>query len=145
MEEVAPNIKALAGTLLGARLIALGGRLENLAKKPASTVQVLGAEKALFRSIRTGTHPPKHGIIFQHTMIHESKQWQRGKIARVLAGKLAIASRIDAYGGRYMGDKLIEDLEKRVKEIKEKYEKPQIRKSTHTISKRKARRKKRGY
>ena len=121
MEEVAPNIKALAGSLLGARLIALAGGLTNLAKKPASTIQVLGAEKALFRSLKTGTRPPKHGIIFQHALLHEAKRWQRGKIARALAGKLAIAARIDAFGGKYAGEKLKAELEGRVEEIQEKY------------------------
>jgi nucleolar protein 56 len=127
MEEVAPNIKALVGSLLGARLIALSGGLTNLAKMPASTIQVLGAEKALFRSLKTGTKPPKHGIIFQHTYLHEAKRWHRGKIARALAGKLAIAARIDAFGGRQMGEELKADVEKRLAEIREKYaEPPQI-------------------
>ncbi len=124
MEEVAPNIKALASSLLGARLIALAGGLSNLAKMPASTIQVLGAEKALFRSLKTGTRPPKHGIIFQHTLIHEAKRWQRGKIARAIAGKLAIAARSDAYGGKYIGDGLKAHLERRIKEIQEKYGEP---------------------
>jgi nucleolar protein 56 len=122
MEEVAPNIKALAGSLLGARLIALTGGISNLAKMPASTVQVLGAEKALFRSLKTGTRPPKHGIIFQHTIIHEGKRWQRGKMARALAGKLAIAARSDAFSGHYIGDGLKAGFERRIKEIQEKYE-----------------------
>ena len=124
MDEVAPNICTLAGALLGARLIALAGGLGNLAKMPASTIQVLGAEKALFRALKTGTHPPKHGIIFQHTMIHEAKYWQRGKIARALAGKLAIAARTDAFSGKYCGDQLKANLERRIKEIHEKYEEP---------------------
>ncbi len=124
MEEVAPNIRALAGSLLGARLIALAGGLINLAKMPASTIQVLGAEKALFRSLRSGARPPKHGIIFQHPSIHEAKRWQRGKVARTLAGRLAIAARIDAFSGKYMGDKLKEDLEKRIKDVQARYEKP---------------------
>ncbi|MEM2537691.1 MAG: C/D box methylation guide ribonucleoprotein complex aNOP56 subunit [Candidatus Bathyarchaeia archaeon] len=124
MEEVAPNIKALTGALLGARLIALAGGLTNLAKMPASTLQVLGAEKALFRSLKTGTKPPKHGIIFQHALLHEAKKWQRGKIARALAGKLAIAARTDAFGGRYIGEELKADLEKRVEEIRQKYAEP---------------------
>ncbi|MBE0512123.1 C/D box methylation guide ribonucleoprotein complex aNOP56 subunit [Candidatus Bathyarchaeota archaeon] len=124
MDEVAPNIRALAGSLLGARLIALAGGLTNLAKLPASTVQVLGAEKALFRSLRTGARPPKHGIILQHSFIHEAKRWQRGKAARALAGKLTIAARVDAFSGKYVGDELKIGLEKRVEEIKEKYEKP---------------------
>jgi len=124
MEEVASNIKALVGSLLGARLIALTGGLANLAKMPASTIQVLGAEKALFRSLKTGTRPPKHGIIFQHTLIHEAKRWQRGKMARAIAGKLAIAARTDAYSGKYLGDGLKAGLERRIKEIQEKYEEP---------------------
>jgi len=124
MEEVAPNIKALTGALLGARLIALAGGLTNLAKMPASTLQVLGAEKALFRSLKTGTKPPKHGIIFQHAFLHEAKKWQRGKIARALAGKLAIAARTDAFGGRYIGEELRADLKKRVEEIRQKYAEP---------------------
>jgi len=94
---------------------------------PASTIQVLGAEKALFRSLKTGTRPPKHGIIFQHTYLHQAKRWQRGKIARALAGKLAIAARTDAFGGKYIGERLKEDLEKRVTEIHAKYSQPPIR------------------
>ncbi|PIX31908.1 C/D box methylation guide ribonucleoprotein complex aNOP56 subunit, partial [Candidatus Bathyarchaeota archaeon CG_4_8_14_3_um_filter_42_8] len=124
MEEVAPNTKAIAGSLLGARLIALAGGLTNLARRPASTVQVLGAEKALFRSLKTGTRPPKHGIIFQHTYLHEAKKWHRGKIARALAGKLAIAARVDSFGGRCMGEELKAGLEKRIEEIREKYVEP---------------------
>ncbi len=124
MEEVAPNMKAIVGSLLGARLIAIAGGLTNLAKRPASTIQVLGAEKALFRSLKTGTRPPKHGIIFQHTFLHEAKKWQRGKIARALAGKLAIAARADAFGGRHIDEALKADLDKRIEEIREKYVEP---------------------
>lgn len=124
MEKVAPNTRAVAGALLGARLIAIAGSLQSLAMKPASTIQVLGAEKALFRSLKTGARPPKHGLIFQHTLLHDAKRWQRGKIARVLAGKLAIAARIDAFGGKYVGDSLKADIEKRLEEIREKYKEP---------------------
>jgi nucleolar protein 56 len=143
MEEVAPNIQALVGSLLGARLIAISGGLSNLAKMPASTIQVLGAEKALFRALKIGTRPPKHGIIFQHTLIHDAKRWQRGKLARALAGKLAIAARTDAFSGRYMGDYLKADLESRTEEIQEKYEKPPIKKPLP--SRRRSRRIKRGH
>ncbi len=124
MSEVAPNTKAIVGALLGARLIAIAGGLRNLAMRPASTMQVLGAEKALFRSIKTGARPPKHGLIFQHTLIHDAKRWQRGKIARAIAGKLAIAVRIDAFGGAYVGDKLKADMERRIEEIRQKYPEP---------------------
>jgi nucleolar protein 56 len=147
VEEVAPNVQALVGSMVAARLIALAGGLANLAKKPASTIQVLGAEKALFRALKTGTRPPKHGIIFQDTLIHDAKKWQRGKLSRALAGKIAIAARTDAFSSRYIGDSLKADLEKRVDEIKEKYRKPPPRKEQKrkksTPSRRK-RRKKRG-
>jgi nucleolar protein 56 len=125
MEEMAPNVRTVAGALLGARLIALAGSLQNLAMRPASTIQVLGAEKALFRSLKTGARPPKHGLIFQHTLLHDAKRWQRGKIARVIAGKLAIAARADAFGGgHYIGEDLKADINKRIEEIHEKYKEP---------------------
>ncbi len=124
MEEMAPNVRAVAGALLGARLIAIAGSLQTLAMRPASTIQVLGAEKALFRSLKTGARPPKHGLIFQHTLLHDAKRWQRGKIARVIAGKLAIAARADAFGGHYIGDRLKADINKRLEEIREKYKEP---------------------
>ena len=124
MEEVAPNTKFLVGSLLGARLIALSGGLMNLAKRPASTIQVLGAEKALFRSLKTGTRPPKHGLIFQHTLLHDAKRWQRGKIARAMAGKLAIAARADAFGGRNIASELKASMDKRIDEIHQKYDQP---------------------
>jgi len=124
MEDMAPNVRAVAGALLGARLIAMAGSLQILAMRPASTIQVLGAEKALFRSLKTGARPPKHGLIFQHTLLHDAKRWQRGKIARVIAGKLAIAARADAFGGHYIADKLKADINKRIEEIREKYKEP---------------------
>ncbi|RLE48455.1 MAG: C/D box methylation guide ribonucleoprotein complex aNOP56 subunit [Candidatus Methanomethylicota archaeon] len=124
MDEVAPNIKGLVGALIGARLIALAGGLEELSRLPASTIQVLGAEKALFRALRSGAKPPKHGVIFQYPEIHRSPRWQRGKIARALAGKLAIAARVDAFTGTYIADELKEDLRKRIEEIKKLYAKP---------------------
>lgn len=124
MCEVAPNIREVVGSTLGARLIAITGSLESLSKKSSGTIQVLGAEKALFRSLRTGARPPKHGLIFQYKDIHQSLKWQRGKIARALAGKLAIAARLDAYGGEYRGGVLKAELDKRVEEIKMKYIEP---------------------
>jgi nucleolar protein 56 len=124
MEEVAPNMTSVLGPLLSARLIAIAGGLDRLAKMPASTLQVLGAEKALFRSIKTGSRPPKHGIIFQHQSLHNAPRWQRGKIARALSNKLSIAARIDSFGGEFLGDKLREDLEERIKEIRERYPSP---------------------
>jgi len=121
MREEAPNIRELAGSILGARLIAVTGGLKNLSKKSSGTIQILGAEKALFRSLKTGSQPPKHGLIFQHRDIHQSPSWQRGKIARALAGKIAIAARLDSFEGAYQGDDLKKKFDKRVEEIKEKY------------------------
>jgi nucleolar protein 56 len=128
MSEVAPNITALVGPLLGARLLSLAGSLERMAMLPASTIQVLGAEKALFRALRTGGRPPKHGVIFQYPEIHRSPKWQRGKIARALAAKLALAAKVDAFTGRFVGDRLREELQARIEEIKKVYAKPPVRK-----------------
>lgn len=139
MKEVAPNITALVGPLLGARLISLAGGLEELARMPASTVQVLGAEKALFRALRTGGRPPKHGVIFQFPEIHKAPRWQRGKIARALAGKLTIAARVDVFTGQYIGDQLKETLKKRIEEIKRLYAKPPKRKIEVTPKRRRER------
>jgi len=118
MDEVAPNISSLVGPLIGARLISLAGSLKDLARKPSSTVQVFGAEKALFRSLKTGADPPKHGIIYRVPEVHTAGYWQRGKIARALAGKLSIAARIDAYSERSVGTSLRDDFLARVDEIK---------------------------
>jgi len=124
LKQVAPNMTAIVGAPLSARLISIAGSLDNLAKMPASTLQVLGAEKALFRSLKTGARPPKHGVIFQHTAIHQSPRWQRGKIARALSGKLSIAARVDAFGGVFVGEQLRDDVNKKVDEIKDRYKTP---------------------
>jgi nucleolar protein 56 len=121
MRECAPNITVLVGSSIGARLLALAGGLDKLARMPASTIQVLGAESALFRSLKTGSPPPKHGIIFQSPLIHQAARWKRGKIARALAGKLAIAARIDAFSDRNNGESLKREVERRVEEIDRKY------------------------
>jgi nucleolar protein 56 len=124
MKEVAPNIRELVGPLLGARLIKLAGGLTRMAFLPASTIQVLGAEKALFRALRTGGKPPKHGVIFQYPEIFRSPRWQRGKIARALAAKLAIAAKADAFTGNFIAPRLKEELMKRIQEVKTLYAKP---------------------
>ncbi|MFW9934807.1 MAG: NOP5/NOP56 family protein [Candidatus Thorarchaeota archaeon] len=121
MHVLAPNLRALIGPVIGARLIGLAGGIEKLAHYPASTIQVLGAEQALFRALKTGAKPPKHGAIFQHTLIHSAPWWQRGKIARILAGKIAIAARIDFYSGQYVADELKQTVLSRVAEVKRKY------------------------
>jgi nucleolar protein 56 len=124
METVAPNVKELLTVTVGARIIAKAGSLARLATLPASTIQVLGAEKALFRALKTGARPPKHGLLFQHPLVHSAPKWQRGKIARAVASKVAIAARIDYY--RHAGkDTTIQDrLNTRLNEIREKYKEP---------------------
>ncbi|MFA4646348.1 C/D box methylation guide ribonucleoprotein complex aNOP56 subunit [Pyrococcus kukulkanii] len=136
MDDVAPNLKALVGAKLAARLISLAGGLKELAMMPSSTIQVLGAEKALFRHLRTGAKPPKHGVIYQYPAINRSPWWQRGKIARALAGKLAIAARVDYFSGEYIAEELKKELEARIREIKEKYPKPPKRKREERKGKR---------
>jgi len=123
MNEVAPNLSAVLGTTVGARILAKAGSLQKMATMPASTIQVLGAEKALFRALKTGSNPPKHGLLFQHAVVHAAPRWQRGKIARAIAAKAAIASRVDVHGA-VLNTTLLEKLNIRVKEIEEKYSKP---------------------
>lgn len=118
MQRVAPNTSMIVGSLIGARLISLVGGIERLAILPASTIQILGAEKALFRFKKEGGKPPKHGVIFQHPMINKAPRVIRGKIARILAAKIAIAAKADVFTKRDISDNLKEDLEKRVKEIR---------------------------
>lgn len=127
MSAEAPNLSAVAGPILGAKLISMAGGLEKLARLPASTIQVLGAEKALFRFFRTGRGAPKHGIIFQSPLIHGSPKHLRGKIARALATTIAIAAKIDYFTREDRGAELREKLEKRLQEIREKYKTPPIR------------------
>lgn len=124
MVQVAPNLRAVVGGSIGARLISLAGGLDKLARQPASTLQVLGAEKALFRSLRTRAKPPKHGVIYQYPEVRGAPRWQRGKIARALAGKLSIAARVDAMSGEFVGDKLAANLKARIADIKAKYKEP---------------------
>ncbi|NDB51366.1 MAG: ribonucleotide-diphosphate reductase subunit beta [Nitrosopumilaceae archaeon] len=123
MKTIAPNIAAILGTAVGARILAKAGSIKKLATLPASTIQVLGAEKALFRALKTGTQPPKHGILFQHPTVHASPRWQRGKMARAIASKAAIAARVDVYGAG-LNQTLIDKLNVRVTEIGEKYKEP---------------------
>uniref|UniRef100_A0AAR2M2P3 Nucleolar protein 56 n=1 Tax=Pygocentrus nattereri TaxID=42514 RepID=A0AAR2M2P3_PYGNA len=99
MGQVAPNLAALIGEVVGARLISHAGSLTNLAKYPASTVQILGAEKALFRALKTRGNTPKYGLIFHSTFIGRAAAKNKGRISRYLANKCTIASRIDCFSG----------------------------------------------
>ncbi len=113
---VAPNLAALAGPVLAARLIALAGGLESLAKQPSGTVQVLGAEDALFAHLRGQAPSPKHGVIYTHEYVRGTHPNHRGSAARALAGKLTIAARIDHYSGDRRPD-LDTELDERIATI----------------------------
>ncbi|CAN2388297.1 Nucleolar protein 56, partial [Pristimantis euphronides] len=117
MNQVAPSLSALIGEVVGARLISHAGSLTNLAKYPASTVQILGAEKALFRALKTRGNTPKYGLIFHSTFIGRAAAKNKGRISRYLANKCTIASRIDCFSEiptAVFGDKLREQVEERL-------------------------------
>ncbi len=145
MEALAPNITSLAGPMVGAKLISLAGGLDKLARMPASRIQVLGAEKAMFRHVREKGPSPKHGVIFQHPLLKMAPWWQRGRIARSFAGKMAIAARVDAFSKEYVADELKEKLSSRVEEIKirEKPKKTRIIDRVPQLDKRVKRKKRR--
>merc|ERR1712023_531652 len=117
MGAVAPNLCALIGEIIGARLISHAGSLTNLAKYPASTVQILGAEKALFRALKTKGNTPKYGLIFHSSFIGRAQQKNKGRISRYLANKCSIASRIDCFSDEattIFGEKLKDQVEERL-------------------------------
>ena len=118
---VAPNLADMAGPELAARLIALAGGLEPLAKKPSGTVQVLGAEDALFAHLSGRAPSPKHGVIYTHEFVRGTRPEDRGSAARALAGKLALAARADHYSGEYR-EVLHEDLRERMATIRARAE-----------------------
>jgi len=118
IRELAPNVSELAGPIIAARLVTLAGGVEDLARAPAGTVQLLGAERALFRHLRTGSRPPKHGVLFQHPWVHGAPPWQRGAIARAFAAKICLAARADAYTKRKMAPDLLRNLEVAIEEIR---------------------------
>jgi len=118
MNAVAPNLQALIGEIVGSKLIAHAGGLTNLSKYPASTIQILGAEKALFRALKTKGKTPKYGLIFNSTFIGRAGLKNKGKISRYLANKCAIASRVDCFSEAptaKFGDSLKMQVEERLK------------------------------
>ncbi|KAF2321575.1 hypothetical protein GH714_000458 [Hevea brasiliensis] len=117
MNDIAPNLASLIGEVVGARLISHAGSLTNLAKCPSSTLQILGAEKALFRALKTRGNTPKYGLIFHSSFIGRASARNKGRMARYLANKCSIASRIDCFAERgttIFGEKLREQVEERL-------------------------------
>jgi nucleolar protein 56 len=118
MNAVAPNLSALIGDIVGSKLISHAGGLTNLSKYPASTIQILGAEKALFRALKTKGKTPKYGLIFNSSFIGRAQQKNKGRISRYLANKCAIASRVDCFSENptnKFGESLKEQMEERLK------------------------------
>ncbi len=116
-EDLAPNLSSLAGPVLAARLISRAGSLRRLAGMPSSRIQIMGAEKSLFKHLKGHAPSPKHGIIYRHPAVIGSPKRLRGKVSRALAGKLAIAARLDYYGAGLSLD-LQSSLDIRLDDIK---------------------------
>ena len=126
-EQHLPSLSALLGPLLAARLcVEAHGRMR-LARLPAGTLQVLGAEKAFFNHLKTGAPPPKHGHIFMHPWISRSPRWVRGKISRTVAAKASIAAKIDAFEGEPWGEQEMRELEQKVEDIRQAHSSPPSR------------------
>lgn len=121
LEDIAnasvPNTSAVAGPVLAARLLNLAGGLERMSKMTSSTIQLLGAEKALFRHLRGEGKAPKYGILFGHQMIQNAPKEKKGKVARLIASKISLASRVDMFSERNDGEKIKSELEKSVKSV----------------------------
>ena len=142
MEVTAPNLHAIIGSLVGAKLITKAGSLKKLAYMPASRIQLLGAETALYRFLKTGKGIPKHGLIFQWNQIRGSKPWIRGKISRVVSGKIGLAAKIDYFKGEFIGKEISEDLSRKITEIEIRHPKPPKKVESKKSSKPKPKKKK---
>ena len=118
MEKHCINLYTLAGSIIGAKLMRGAGSLRKLAMMRSSTIQLIGAEKALFRHIKTGAKPPKYGHLLQHPLVSKSRQADKGKIARALADKIFVAVRVDYFKGEFIADKLLKEVEVKVNENK---------------------------
>jgi len=129
METSAPNLVNIAGALIGARLVSMAGGLEKLARFPSSTIQVIGANRALFKHLRARAPSPKHGIIFNHPQIKNAPWWQRGKIARALAAKISLAVRMDVYSDGGLNESIKTELDAKIESIKAAHPKPPKRES----------------
>ena len=115
MKELCPNMTTITGSIIGAKLIQHAGSLKRLILLPSSTVQLLGAEEALFRHIKTGARCPKYGVLHDHPLVSKAKRKEAGKAARILASKISIAARVDYAKGKFVGDKLMKEIEAKLK------------------------------
>jgi nucleolar protein 56 len=117
-ESIMPNITYITDAKIAAELLSKAGSLERLATMPASTLQLLGAEKALFKHLKFGSKPPKYGVLFKLQEVSSARKEFRGRIARVYATKLSIASRADAFSKRFIAKELKEMIEKTIKNMR---------------------------
>lgn len=115
MKKYCPNLLFLAGATIGAKLIELGRGLKHLAMLPASTIQLLGAEKALFRHLKTGSKSPKYGVVINNPIVQKAKKEDRGKAARMLADKLSLCVRLDYFKGEFKAKEYKNELEKKLR------------------------------
>ena len=114
MQKYCPNLLEIAGATIGAKLMELGKGLKHLALLPASTIQLLGAEKALFRHIKTGARSPKYGIIINHPLIQKAAKASKGKAARMLADKISLCARLDYFKGEFKAKEYRKELERKL-------------------------------
>jgi nucleolar protein 56 len=120
IRQAAPNFSEIAGTVLGARLLKEAGSLKRLAMMPSSTIQILGAKKAFFRHVKNPkAKTPKYGILFQHPLVRQAHPKNKGRIARTLAGKIAIAARMDFFGKKPIAKQLQKEMDERTKQIQQ--------------------------
>lgn len=116
-KKTAPNLSAVAGPVLAARLLSIAGGLEKMAKMPSSTIQLLGAEKALFRHLKGQGKAPKYGVLFGHVLIQNAPKPLKGKVARLISSKLSLAAKMDFYSERDEGKRMREELEKKANQL----------------------------
>lgn len=119
MKDEMPNISRILGPLLASKVLALSGGLEDLAQSPASTVQILGAEKAFFRYLSGDGTPPKHGVLFEHRFVSSLPEDRRGKMARFMANKVVMAARVDLYSDKEKGNQYFNEIKEKYQELKE--------------------------
>jgi len=117
MKKEFPNFSVLATPLIGARLLSQAGAKKDLCMMPASTIQLLGAEKALFNHMKKKGGCPKHGHIFNHPLLQRLPKPKRGKAARIIAGKLSVALKVDYFGGADDSVNMLKDLEEKIRKL----------------------------
>lgn len=131
MNKYFPNLSAVAGPRIGARLLGIAGGAKKLSSMPSGTIQVLGAQRALFKHLKGTAPSPKHGVIFQHPIIKDSPWWLRGRMARLLSSSISQAIRIDHYSGSYRHE-LTRDLDRKIEDLRGQYPDPPKRRKMKT-------------